>query len=72
MTGSLEPSADTDRGAERLLRLTQFLTAAFTIFEQRIAADRPHRRARSARALLETASDVGRTIRVPPCRRDGA
>jgi RecB family exonuclease len=37
MTGSLEPSADTDRGAERLLRLTHFLSAAFREFERRIA-----------------------------------
>ena len=36
MTGSLESSAETDRGAERLLRLTRFLAAAFTIFEQRV------------------------------------
>jgi RecB family exonuclease len=38
LTGSLEPSAETDRGADRLLRLTRFLARAFTIFEQRIAA----------------------------------
>ena len=38
MTASLEPSADSDRGAERLLRLTRFLAAAFTIFEQRVQA----------------------------------
>ena len=38
LVGSLESSADTDRGAERLLRLTRFLAAAFAIFEQRIAA----------------------------------
>ncbi len=36
MTGSLEPSADIDRGAERLLRLTRFLAAAFEIFEARV------------------------------------
>jgi RecB family exonuclease len=36
MIGSLEPSADIDRGAERLLRLTRFLSAAFTLFEARI------------------------------------
>jgi RecB family exonuclease len=40
MIGSLESSADTDRGAERLLRLTRFLAAAFAIFEQRLAAIR--------------------------------
>ena len=38
MTASLEPSADSDRGAERLLRLTRFLAAAFTIFERRVQA----------------------------------
>ena len=38
VTSSLEPSADTDRGAERLLRLTRFLAAAFNTFEERIAA----------------------------------
>jgi RecB family exonuclease len=38
MVGSLESSAESDRGAERLLRLTRFLGAAFAIFEQRIAA----------------------------------
>lgn len=37
MIGSLEPSAAIDRGAERLLRLTRFLRAAFAVFEQRIA-----------------------------------
>ena len=36
MSGSLEPSADIDRGAERLLRLTRFLAAAFEIFEARV------------------------------------
>lgn len=35
--GSLEPSAGVDRGAERLLRLTHFLSAAFRAFERRIA-----------------------------------
>lgn len=37
MTSSLEPSAETDRGAERLLKLTRFLAAAFAAFERRIA-----------------------------------
>lgn len=35
--GGLESSAETDRGAERLLRLTHFLSAAFRAFERRIA-----------------------------------
>jgi RecB family exonuclease len=38
MTGSLEASAEIDRGAERLLRQTRFLAAAFTRFEARIRA----------------------------------
>jgi RecB family exonuclease len=38
MVGALEPHADTDRGAERLLRLTRFLAAAFEAFETRVAA----------------------------------
>ena len=38
VTSTLESSADTDRGAERLLRLTRFLASAFTAFEQRVAA----------------------------------
>jgi RecB family exonuclease len=37
MIEGLEPSADIDRGAERLLRLTHFLSAAFREFERRIA-----------------------------------
>jgi len=37
MAASLEPSAGIDRGAERLLRLTRFLAAAFAVFERRIA-----------------------------------
>lgn len=37
MVGALEPSAEIDRGAERLLRLTRFLAAAFTRFEAAVA-----------------------------------
>ncbi len=36
MTGSLEPGADTDRGAERLLRQTRFLSAVFRDLERRV------------------------------------
>ncbi len=36
MIDGLEPSATIDRGAERLLRLTHFLVAAFREFERRI------------------------------------
>lgn len=35
--GMLEPSADVDRGAERMLRQTHFLAAALGEFEQRLA-----------------------------------
>lgn len=35
----LEPGADADRGAERLVRQTRFLAAAFRIFEARCVAD---------------------------------
>jgi RecB family exonuclease len=38
MTGSLEPGADTDRGAERMLRQTRFLVTVFRELERRIAA----------------------------------
>ena len=38
MLESLEPNADSDRGAERLLRLTTFLAAAFEMFELRVQA----------------------------------
>ncbi|HEX5474532.1 MAG TPA: PD-(D/E)XK nuclease family protein [Vicinamibacterales bacterium] len=36
LTGALEPSADTDHGAERLLHQTRFLAAAFTAFERAV------------------------------------
>jgi RecB family exonuclease/inactivated superfamily I helicase len=36
MAGSLESSVDSDRGAERLMRLTRFLGAAFRAFEDRL------------------------------------
>jgi RecB family exonuclease len=38
MRGELEPVADTDRGAERLLRQAEFLAAAFAEFQKRIAS----------------------------------
>ena len=40
MIEGLEPSAGIDRGADRLLRLTYFLAAAFREFERRIDATR--------------------------------
>jgi RecB family exonuclease len=36
--GDLEPRTEADRGAERLLRQTRFLVAAFRAFERRVAA----------------------------------
>ncbi len=36
--GDLEPRADTNRGAARLLRQTRFLSAAFRAFERRVEA----------------------------------
>jgi inactivated superfamily I helicase/CRISPR/Cas system-associated exonuclease Cas4 (RecB family) len=61
MTASLEPSADSDRGAERLLRLTRFLVSAFTIFEERLAAidriDEHGLRARLLRAGADALRD---------------
>lgn len=36
MAGELEPSAETDRGAERLLRQTRFLVAAFAAYRRRL------------------------------------
>ncbi len=38
MTGSLEPSADSDRGAARMLRQTRFLVSTFVNFEAAAAA----------------------------------
>jgi len=38
MLDELEPTADTDRGAERLLRQTQFLVTAFRAYQQRLDA----------------------------------
>ena len=61
LVGSLESSADTDRGAERLLRLTRFLAAAFTIFEQRIAATGCVDEHGLRGLLVETTSEMGPT-----------
>lgn len=37
LTDALAPSADSDRGAERMLRQTRFLAATFATFERRVA-----------------------------------
>ena len=37
-SGELQPVAETDRGAERLLRQAEFLAAAFAEFEKRISS----------------------------------
>lgn len=62
MVGSLEPSAEVDRGAERLLRLTRFLSAAFREFERRIAA------AGGDEHSLRAALLAGETERAAPYR----
>ena len=49
MIGSLEPSADIDRGAERLLRLTRFLSRRLRDLRAADRGDRACRRARPAR-----------------------
>lgn len=38
LVGTLEPVADSDRGAERMLRQTHFLAAALATFEQNVSA----------------------------------
>ena len=38
VVGDLEPRTGIDRGADRLLRQTRFLVAAFRLFEERVAA----------------------------------
>jgi RecB family exonuclease/inactivated superfamily I helicase len=56
MVEELETSADTDRGAERLLRQTRFLVAAFTAYERRLdAGDLLDERRLRARLLEEPA-----------------
>ena len=49
MIESLEPGADSDRGAERLLRQTRFLVAVFRELERARGGDRAARRAWPAR-----------------------
>jgi PD-(D/E)XK nuclease superfamily len=63
MTGSLEPSADTDRGAERMLRQTHFLVAVFRELERRSAATgRVDEHGLRARLLEEQAGGPYRQI----------
>ncbi|HEY3383336.1 MAG TPA: PD-(D/E)XK nuclease family protein [Vicinamibacterales bacterium] len=50
----LEPRADIDRGAERLLRQTRFLVAAFRAFERRVAASGALDESSLRRRLLES------------------
>ena len=59
--GMLEPGAADDRGAERLVRQTRFLVAAFREFEAR-SGRRRRRRARRARRLLQSAAPRARTV----------
>jgi RecB family exonuclease len=52
----LEPGADTDRGAERLVRQTRFLVAAFTEFERRSAEHGLDEHSLRERLLTETSA----------------
>ena len=62
MTGALEPGADYDRGAARLLAQTRFLTAAFTEFEQAIAGVSGVDEHRIRALALETARPLYRRV----------
>ena len=71
MTASLESSAEIDRGADRMLRLTRFLSAAFTLFEDARPRYRECRRAWPACAAA--LARIGRhPASLPPRRRDRA
>jgi hypothetical protein len=54
ITGSLEPSVAIDRGAERMLRQTRFLTSAFREFERRVLESGQIDEHRLRRLLLES------------------
>lgn len=54
--GTLEPSAESDRGAERLVRQTRFLAAAFREFEQRCSETGALDEHSLRRALIATPS----------------
>ena len=56
--GMLEPGAADDRGAERLVRQTRFLAAAFRDFEERCAARPASISTASYERLLETAAPM--------------
>ncbi len=43
LTGELEPAAESDRGAAQLLEQTRFLSAAFRLYETRLAREPPRR-----------------------------
>jgi RecB family exonuclease len=59
VTAELEPRAEIDRGAERLLRQTRFLVSAFRAFERRVAASGKLDEAGLRRKLLEAGADGG-------------
>jgi len=63
LNGSLEPSADIDRGADRLLRLTRFLSRTFVIFEQRIGATDGVDEHRLRALLIDGGPEVSPTYR---------
>jgi RecB family exonuclease len=68
MTDSLAPSIETDRGAERMFRQTQFLSAAFAEFETRVAAS-GRMDEHGLRALLLSASPDGASAAPVPFYR---
>lgn len=61
VTGDLEPRAETDRGAERLLRQTRFLVAAFRAFDVRVAGSSALDEPTLRRRLLDPATRPGVT-----------
>jgi hypothetical protein len=60
--GALEPGASYDRGAERLVRQTRFLVAAFRDFERRSAAAAADEHALRDRLLRESAARPYRDV----------
>jgi ATP-dependent helicase/nuclease subunit B len=60
--GVLEPGAAYDRGAERLVRQTRFLVAAFREFEQRVAESGDDEHRLRARLVSEASSQPYRHI----------
>jgi RecB family exonuclease len=60
--GRLEPGADLDRGAARLMEQTRFLVAAFRAFEQRVAVAGGDAHQLRARLLVEASARACRHL----------